>query len=234
MSELGEFLDTVIEHLANRTTARERVGYHVAEAYRTREGPVPYGALRLPEKDAYSAGERALPPAEEMVLVAWYNNPAQLALAQHDTGFLYVRLGRRQGALQVHPNLARVRHAVLRTSGDVVAMGLLRLLEPGFRVFTRAALRTELHQHAKGAGVAAWEADAGAEEEEHIYALFRTARDPAWDAQGWDGPELTSQIEQFEADRRNRPVGNLGRTSPNPRILPLRSLLVCLKAPAQQ
>ena len=45
----------------------------------------------------------ALPPAEEMVLLAWYINEAQLELAHDAEGFMYVRLGRRQGALHVHP-----------------------------------------------------------------------------------------------------------------------------------
>ena len=67
-------------------------------------------------------------------------------------GFIYVRLGRRQGALHVHPNLARVRHVILRTHGGVVAPGLLNLREAGFRVFTRSQLRAELQQHAKGNG----------------------------------------------------------------------------------
>ena len=33
MNALADFLDRVIEHLANRTTPRERVSYHVSESY---------------------------------------------------------------------------------------------------------------------------------------------------------------------------------------------------------
>ena len=117
MSALAEFLDKVIEHLANRTTARERVGYHLAESYTLKENPVPYGSLHLPESDIYGKDYRALPPAEDMVLVAWYENAAQLELARDEAGFVYVRLGRRPGALHVHPNLAGVRHVVMRTHG---------------------------------------------------------------------------------------------------------------------
>jgi len=43
------------------------------------------------------------------------------------------------------------------------------------------------------------------------------------------GDILMDLIERFEVDRRNRLVENLGRTSPNPRILPMRSVLMCLK-----
>ena len=55
-----------------------------------------------------------------------------------EDGLTYVRLGRRSGALHVHPNLARVRQVALRTEGAVVA-----------RVFTRSQLRVELQQRAK-------------------------------------------------------------------------------------
>jgi predicted component of viral defense system (DUF524 family) len=229
INDLAAFLDTVIEHLANRTTARERVSYHISESYQVKEAPVPYGAHQLPEADVYGSEYRALPPAEDMVLVAWFNNQAQLALAHDNEGFLYVRLGRRQGALLVHPNLARVRHIILRERGGIVAPGLLDLREVGFRIFTRSALRAELQQHAQGSGVAAWEASAGLDEDENIYALFRTKSALEWVGQEWRGDILMDLIEQFEIDRRNHLVENLGRTSPNPRILPLRSVLMCLK-----
>lgn len=183
------------------------------------------GSLRLPEKDIYGSDYRALPPAEEMVLVAWCRNDDQKALAKAEDGFTYVRLGRRSGALHVHPNLARVRRVVLRTEGAVVAPGLLLLREPGFRIFTRSQLRAELLHQAKGPGVASWMADAGADDEEHIYALFSTRRDPAYGEQEWDGGKLMDLIERFESDARNKLVENLGRTSPYPRIIPLRDVL---------
>ena len=228
MNALADFLDRVIEHLANRTTARERVSYHVSESYAPQElneQPVPYGTLHLSEADIYGTDYRALPPAEDMVLVAWYRNEDQKALAEAENGFTYVRLGRRSGALHVHPNLARVRRVALRIEGAVVAPGLLLLREPGFWVFTRSQLRAELLHHAKGAGVASWLADAGVDDEEYIYALFRTRRDPAYGMQAWDGGKVMELIEKFETDARNKFVENLGRTSPYPRIIPLRDLL---------
>ena len=222
---LSEFLDSVVDHLANRTTSRERVTYHVSEAYTLQEDPVPYGTLRLPESDIYGADFRALPPAEEMVLASWYRNEAQRALAEAENGFAYVRLGRRSGALHVHPNLARVRRVLLRTEGAVVAPGLLLLREPGFRVFTRSQLRAELQQHAGGGGVAAWAAGAGTDDEENIYALFRTRHDSNYGNQDWNGDKVMELVAAFETDARNTLVANVGRTSPYPRILPLRDLL---------
>lgn len=230
LETLERFLEDVLSHLGNRTTAQERVSYHVSEAYAVKEEPVPYGAISLPETDVYGPGYRALPPAEHMVLVAWYQNEAQAGLAASGEGFAYVRLGRRRGALHVHPNLSRARHVLLRTEGSAAAPGLLILREPGFRVFTRTQLRSELAR--SGAkGVAAWEAAAGADDDEHIYALFKTGPDPAYAGVKWDGGALMGLIEAFESDARNKPVENLGRTSPYPRIIPLRDLLKA-RAPA--
>jgi len=39
LDDLRRFLDDVIEHLANRTTARERASFHVAESYTLYEDP---------------------------------------------------------------------------------------------------------------------------------------------------------------------------------------------------
>lgn len=225
---LETFLDEVLEHLCNRTTAQERMSYHISETYSNKEAPVRYGALILPENDIYASTYRSLPPAEHMVLVAWFNNESQIALARAEEGFFYVRLGRRNGALHVHPNLARTRHVLLRTHGPFVAPGLLLLREPGFRIFTRTQLRSELSAHAKGAGVSAWQASAAPDDDEHIYALFRTGSDEAFTGMEWDADLVMKSIEDFESDLRQKPVENVGRTSPYPRILPLRDLLRCI------
>jgi hypothetical protein len=225
INELSKFLDEVIIHLANRTTARERVTYHLAEAYTAMEKPVSYGTLALPESDIFGSEFRALPPAEEMVLIAWYGNDAQLDLARDENGYYYVRLGSRRGALHVHPNLAMVRSVILHADATVFATGMLKLREPGFRVYTKSELRAVLERHAKGRGVASWQASAGADDDEQIYALFKTAENPDTSTQSWDSRILMDEIERFESDARNKPVTNVGRTSPYPRILPLRAVL---------
>lgn len=228
MDKLAEFLDQVIDHLANRTTARERVTYHVAETYKPREikeQPVPYDTLHLPEADVYGKEYRALPPAEEMVLLAWYENEAQLELARDQGGFLYVRLGLRQGALHMHPNVARTRYILLRSKDKVVVPGLLSLRELGYHVYTRLQLRSKIKDHPKGKDVADWLDTIGKNDEEFIYALFHTCADPAWDEQCWNGEALMDLIEQFESDKRNKLIENVGRTSAYPRTLPLRDIL---------
>lgn len=229
---LSEFLDKIIDHLALRTTARERTTYHVREAYRTKEAPAAYGSVRLQESETYGTAQyRALPPAEEIVLVAWYQNDAQLALAQNNEGFLYVRLGDRRGALHIHPNFAQVRRAILHSYNGIVAPGAFLLREPGYHVYTRMELRKVLNREAKQRGISAWEATESevAQDEEYIYAYFKVMPDPDSDGVLWDKAELIRLIKEFESDKRNRLVTNLGHDSPYPRLLSLEKLLQAQK-----
>ncbi len=69
LESLEKFLDEVLAHLGNRTTAQERVSYHIAESYTLKEEPVQYGSLVLAERDEISETTRALPPAEHHVVV---------------------------------------------------------------------------------------------------------------------------------------------------------------------
>lgn len=82
-----------------------------------------------------------------------------------------------------------------------------------------------LERHAKGRGVASWQAAAQADDDEQIYALFKTAENPDTSSQPWDSRILMNKIKRFESDARNRPVENVGRLSAYPRILPLRDVL---------
>lgn len=229
MEAVADFLDKVAEHLANRATARERVTYHVAEAYAPAVMggiPVRYDGIVLPETDSFGKAYRALPPAEEMVLAAGYCHEAQLALAKADEGFVYVRLGSGKEALQVHPNLARVRHVLLGTEDAVVAPGLLLLRQAGFQIHTHKQLCDKLQHHPGGVGVAAWLARAGADGGEQIYAVFATKPDPDYRAQAWDGMKIMELVGVFEADARNALTGNPSLGLRHPRILPLQSVLM--------
>lgn len=213
LDNLRKFLDDVVEHLANRTTARERVTFHVGEAYTVREAPVQYGPVVLPERDTYSRNERALPPAEHHVVVAWYETEEQLAWTRR-TGIANVRLGQRRGTWHIPPELASARHLLLRTHGEVVVPGLWRLKVPGYKVFTAEdLLRTEYPGAASG----------------QIYAVFEIEEDPDWRDREWDGQRLMERLEQHEAQRKHRRVKPLGHRSAHPRILSLRDLLKAIK-----
>ena len=212
MNALADFLDRVIEHLANRTTARERVSYHVAESYtpqELKEQPVPYGTLHLPEADIYGKDFRALPPAEHFVLVAWYRDKKQLEWIEKNR-IAIVRLGKRPGAWHVQPEFSEARHLLLHSRGGVSPPGLWKLRSPGYRVYTDTELKATDYPGLAGGD---------------IYALFEVEPDSEWKTVRWHRKKLIRAIRDFESRIRYKLVKNIGRQSAYPRILPLRDLL---------
>jgi len=212
LQSLEVFLDEVLTHLGNRTTALERVSYHVAESYKLKEEPIEYGSLVLAERDELSDTTRALPPSEHHVLVAWYNTPEQLAWTL-EKGIANVRLGDRPGTWNIPPEMASARHVLLRTHGGKVAEGLFRLTKPGYKVYSASDLM------AKGYPGAA---------DGEIYAVFEVEPDAAYAGRTWDEAEVTKQIKAFESHRSYRQVNTLHRRSPDPRVLSLQELLKAL------
>ena len=211
LESLEKFLDEVLAHLGNRTTAQERASYHVAESYTLKEEAVQYGSLVLGERDELSDTMRALPPSEHHVVVAWYQDGAQLEWTMK-VGFAVVRLGDRRGTWHVPPEFASARHVLLHTHKSQVADGLLALKErkPGYKVFTADDLK------AKGfPGSARGE----------IYAIFEVTPDPVFNGQKWDGRKLQEVMTQFEARRNYRKMKALKSLSALPRVLSLRELL---------
>jgi predicted component of viral defense system (DUF524 family) len=210
IQELSRFLDDIVEHLANRTTERERVSFYRAESYRIQEAPVSYGTLQLEERDGLSVSRRALPPADHFVVVAWCDSPEQLEWTRK-TGKINVRLGDRPGTWRVPPEFASARHVLLRSHDQVVIRGLWKLAEnePGYKIFTATDLKSSGYP-----GAASGE----------IYAVFNVQEDPRYEEQAWDGAKMMQILEDFEV-RRGRLWKGLGRRSPDPRVLSLRELL---------
>ena len=213
LESLEKFLDEVLAHLGNRTTAQERVSYHVAESYTLKEEPVQYGSLVLAERDEMSDTTRALPPSEHHVVVAWYNTPEQLAWTL-EKGIANVRLGDRPGTWHIPPEMASARHVLLRTHGGKVAEGLFRLTKPGYKVYSASDLTEKGYPGAAGG---------------EIYAVFEVEPDAAYAGRKWDEPEVTAQIKAFESRRSYRQVNTLHRRSPDPRVLSLQELLRAMR-----
>jgi len=208
---LDEFMSKVLEHLGNRTTALERLSYHVAESYIHEEKPVIYGALALPERDELSDTSRSLPPFEHHVVVAWFEDEAQLQWTMKK-GFVVVRLGDRRGTWHVPPEFASARHILLHTHKSRIADGLLALKggNPGYKVFTSEDLKaTGYPGSASG----------------DIYAIFEVVRDPVFDGKKFDGRKLQEIMTAFESRRKYRELKALGRLSALPRVLSLQDLL---------
>jgi predicted component of viral defense system (DUF524 family) len=213
LESLENFLDEVLAHLGNRTTARERVSYHIAESYTLKEEPVQYGSLVLSERDEMSDTTRALPPSEHHVVVAWYNTPEQLAWTL-EKGIANVRLGDRPGTWHIPPEMASARHVLLRSHGGTVAEGLFRLTKPGYKVYSASDLTAKGYPGAAGG---------------EIYAVFEVEPDAAYVGRKWDEAEVTKQIKAFESRRTYRQVNTLHRRSPDPRVLSLQELLRAMR-----
>lgn len=209
LESLEIFLDEVLAHLGNRTTAQERLSYHLAESYTLKEEPVQYGSLVLAEQDGMSDTGRALPPAEHHVVVAWYDSPEQLAWTMKH-GIANVRLGKREGTWHIPPEMSSAVHVLLRTHGYAVAPGLFKLKTPGYKVYTADDLKSRNYPgRAKG----------------EIYAVFEVVPDVAYADRGWDGKELVKVLKAFESRRSYRDIPISDRRLADPRVLSLRELL---------
>lgn len=212
LDDLRVFLDQVIEHLSNRTTSRERATFHLAESYTVKEEPVEYGRINLGERDVVGETNRALPPAEHHVVVAWHKSK------EHRDWFLkrhlaVVRLGERKGTFKVPPELATVRHVLFRSYKNFVEPGLFALKETGYKVFTAEELEKRGFPGPKG----------------EIYAVFEVEDDEAYRGREWNGRILQDVIKNFEAKRSYRKPESLGHASAYPRVVSLRELLKALK-----
>lgn len=213
MESLETFLDEVLSHLGNRTTAQERVSFHIAESYTLKEESVQYGSLVLGERDELSDTKRALPPFEHHVVVVWYNTSEQLAWTL-EKGIANVRLGDRPGTWHIPPEMASARHILLRTHGGKLTEGLFRLTKPGYKVYSASDLTAKGYPGAAGG---------------EIYAVFEVEPDAAYAGRKWDEPEVTKQIQAFESRRSYRQVNTLHRRSPDPRVLSLQELLRAMR-----
>jgi predicted component of viral defense system (DUF524 family) len=210
LSSFDKFIDDVLDHLASRTTARERVTYHVSESYRV-EMPETRSAVALSETDRFFPRDRALPPAEHQVLVAWYDSPLQLEWTRQ-TGKAIVRLGERPGAWHIPPFLAEVRHVLLHTHGKHVEPGLWRLTKLGLDVYTADELKTKF--------------DYPLSAQSQIYAVLDVEPDPNWQRMIWDADRLLRELQRFKSSQRRMPITTLGRLSAYPEVLPLANLLL--------
>lgn len=204
---LSEFLDKVIDHLSNRTTAHERSRYHLGESLSLKEDAVPYRTTMLPEKNQFDDTKRAVPPEEHKILVVWSKDDNQLTQWKGHQ-IAHVRLGSKPGGLTVDLEVAEVRHLLVRRS-DKVLMDLLKLTSRDFTIHTAEEMW-------KTYGIKASDMDG-------IYAVFKAEEDPAFKGKEWNEKGIWKLIkDKAEASG----IGELNEhRSGDPVVLSLRSLL---------
>ena len=204
---LSTFLDTVIDHLSNRTTAHERSRYHLGESLSLKEEAVPFRATMLPEKNQFDHTKRAVPPEEHKILVVWSKDDSQLTQWKGHQ-ITHVRLGSKPGGLTVDLEVAEVRHLLVRRS-DKVLMDLLKLTSRDFTIHTGEEMR-------KTYGIKASDTDG-------IYAVFTVEKDPAFKGKEWNEDRIWKLIEEKAEAAGSQKLHP--RRSADPVVLSLRSLL---------
>ncbi len=169
IEELSTFLDAVIDHLSNRTTAHERSWYHLGESLSLKEDAVPHRTTMLPEKNQFDEAKRALPPEEHKILVVWSKDDSQLTQWKGHQ-IAHVRLGSKPGGLTVDLEVAQVRHLLVRR-GEKVLMDLLKLTSRDFTIHTGEDLD-------KTYGIKA-------SDKAGVYAVFNVEEDPFFKGTKW-------------------------------------------------
>lgn len=211
-TELHEFLNEVLSHLGNRTTALERSSYHIAKSNRAtssntlEEDHVDYGSITLPEKDQFHSDRPALPPADHRVLVVWSKDDRELD-AWTDNNIAYVRLGKRAGSLSINEELFGLRHLLIRRSDKVIAK-LKRFTKDGFNIWSGKDINAKFGERNKS--------------EDNIYAVFNVEDDPDFQNTTWDE---TSIWQKIEAKAKRDGISLSRRRSADPVVLTLRELI---------
>lgn len=204
MPALADFLDDVLGHLSNRTTAQERISYHTGRAYSVREAPVEYGDLRLDERDSFDELAIATPTAEQIVLIVDVENEPVVEWTR-ENGCAIVRLPNRHEGASVTRHFGAVRHILFRsTATRALAAGLCELSQPGFAVVTRADLTAMRYPEAAP---------------EAAFALFRVREASALAGAIWDS-SVVERLLRSETGEGVKTVKTIGTS-----VITLRDLL---------
>ena len=177
LQQLSRFLDEVIDHVCDRTTAREQHSFHRFDVYRAADkGPATNVGL-LPERDE-DKGTRTVPPSEHPVLVGWCDGPEHLEWYRKQ-GLYNVRAGTRRGSVRLDPAMAAARHLLLHTKGGEALPGLWRIKVRGPRIFTANELLQKGYPSTP--------------DSEAIYAVFDVEPDLFYADWKWDYSRLSGR-----------------------------------------
>ncbi len=132
-SVLETFLRDVVNHVADRASAREQHSFHTWQSYKT-AAALTVQAQRatysvVPEKAA-DGQQRAAPLRETFVVVGWVKGDAHLQWILN-TGKYNFRMGSTPGALRLSSQVVGATYLLLHGDGDKVVPGLFKILNPG-------------------------------------------------------------------------------------------------------
>ena len=175
------FLEDVLLHLADRTTARERANFHSAVAYAASpDGTLP--PMRVRENDLFVEHWRALPPKEHQVVVMRCDSSAQIEQARANSRVPF-DLGGENLLKRVPEELALARNVLLYTFNDSPTARMLRLKRPGFEVRS---------------GKDIVEAGFVGVESNHTFAVFDVEDDEFFLPDNWDVDAIDALLKEMD------------------------------------
>ncbi len=125
---LKNFLQDVVAHVCDRTTARERQTYETFKSYRHKGLPLNEDKRQLysviPEQ--WEPGQRHSPPADTHVLVGWCKDAQHLQWILQK-GLYNFRMGATEGGLRLTPEVVSAKYLLLHGADGLALPCLLRV-----------------------------------------------------------------------------------------------------------
>jgi hypothetical protein len=177
LRELAVFFDEVVDHVCNRASARERLGYHRFDVYGMQEQHYAESVGVGSERDI-SSGLRSIPVSEHQVIVAWCHGEEFVDWYRR-AGLYNLRAGTRLGSVRLDPELAGARHVLLHGKNGKAFPGLLKITNRGPRIFTGKELASKGYPKEVSS--------------EDIYAVFNVESDSFYSGWEWDFSALASR-----------------------------------------
>lgn len=229
LDQLGAFLNEILMNLCNRASLRESRASDLYESLRQRQSlyvagdTTDPGALMLqdvPELDADKFRVSSAP--ETMVLVGWFDGPAEKAWMLEE-GKVVLRLGNRRGSLPIVKSLAAASHILLHGRDYATVPSLFRILPKAGEIWTRTEVTA-----------AGFPSDPSKPADD-IFAVFSVAVDDAFKSMSWDGRKIEKAIARFL--NRQRPTYKSQLTAihlerAKPQLVSLADLQIALVPPA--
>jgi predicted component of viral defense system (DUF524 family) len=212
IEELTLFLNEAISHLCDRTSARERNSYHLAQSYNHTSSYLKASSTILPERDVMDRGKIAIPPAEHLVLIAMRYHSTQLSW-MHTNSMAVFSIGKVGEDWRVQSEWSGLRHLIMRENGSQIAQGLWRIAKPGYRIMNGldlAALGYPMHST------------------RDVYAVFDVEPTLDMPTATWSVKNLFSAVRACERDKEMTLARISTRRSLVPRVATLASLVSIL------
>ncbi len=142
---LETFLRDVVNHVADRASAREQHSFHTWQTYQTAQVPSAQeqraSYFVVPEKIT-GAVLRSAPLRETFVVVGWVKGSAHLQWVLSEGKYNF-RMGNTPGGLRLSAQVVGATYLLLHGDGEQAVPGLLRILNPaeGPRVCSKSELK---------------------------------------------------------------------------------------------